>query len=171
MVDEVHTMNDQIASRFKHSSRGGFTLIEILLVISIIAVLSSIGMVSYMSAVRRSRDTKRISDIEQIRTALEMHRTDRGFYPDEGGGSWAKASNLTSDLVTTNYMPAIPIDPKGDAFAPYKYIATEGSGTPTRYYGYCLTAFFETTELAGNTCGITLPTVGGNIFNYGRKNP
>ena len=52
----------------------GFTLIELLVVIAIIGILITVGAVSYQRAVRLSRDSKRKTDLEQIRQALETYR-------------------------------------------------------------------------------------------------
>lgn len=89
----------------------GFTLMELLITVSIIAILISIGIASYSTINKQSRDTKRKSDIEQIRSALEMYRADNSAYPNVGSGSWTAASDLSTALATT-YILAIPSDPK-----------------------------------------------------------
>lgn len=130
-----------------------FTMIEILISISIIAVLTAVGIVSYVSINRNARDAKRRGDIEQIRSALELYRSDNGYYP---------ASDLTS-LVDT-YLPSIPLDPKETY--PYKYQATNLSATTGQYYGYCLYAAVENGSLVNTLCD---PKPTG--YNYGTKNP
>ena len=89
----------------------GFTLIELLVAATIIALLTAIGVVSYANINKRSRDTKRKSDIEQIRSSLEMYRADNGSYPHAGAGSWTDVSSLIA-LVTGGYIRALPADPK-----------------------------------------------------------
>lgn len=59
----------------------GFTLIELLVAISIIGLLSSIVLASLNVAKAKGRDAKRISDIRQIRTAIELYKADSGYYP------------------------------------------------------------------------------------------
>lgn len=137
--------------------RKGFTLIELLVAVTIIAVLVSIGVVSYASVNKRSRDAKRKSDIEQMRSALEMYRADNESYPDPSGtGSWTDASGLEIPLEPT-YLPAIPSDPKSTQS--YRYKATNG---------YCLSATLETATSITNTCsGVSLETG----YNYGVKSP
>lgn len=140
----------------------GFTLIEVLVAATIIAILTAVGMVSYTNINKRSRDTKRRSDMEQIRSALEMYRADNGSYPNTGGGSWSDTSNLSGTLVSS-YMSAIPSDPKS-ATQTYRYQATNlVSGN---YYGYCLSSLLES-ENPSDTC--TPDTV--NTHNYGLKSP
>jgi len=62
----------------------GFTLIELLVVISIIGVLSTIAMTSLNGAKAKARDAKRLSDITQIKTALDIYYADHGHYPSTG---------------------------------------------------------------------------------------
>lgn len=146
----------------KNTRKQGFTLIEILVAATIIAVLVTIGIVSYASINKRSRDSKRKSDLEQVRSALEMFRSDNGYYPDAGAGNWAQASNLSTTLVAT-YMPAVPSDPSTGT---YYYKATAKSGAS--YYGYCVCGSLETgggTNLCSSVT--TLPAE----CNYGLKSP
>jgi general secretion pathway protein G len=82
----------------------GFTLIELLVVMAIIAVLAAVGMASYRSANERGRNARRAADLEQVRAALEMYRTDEGEYPDD-----------LDDLLTDDHMNEIPIDPINDS--------------------------------------------------------
>lgn len=137
----------------------GFTLMELLISVSIIAVLISIGIASYTTINKQSRDTRRKSDLEQVRSALEMYRADNGYYPSAGSGAWTAFSNLDTELVTT-YLPAMPTDPKRTAS--YTYKATSVSGG--NYYGYCLSAGLES-EDPTDSC---TPNTGDT---YGIKNP
>jgi prepilin-type N-terminal cleavage/methylation domain-containing protein len=59
----------------------GFTLIELLVVIAIIGLLSTLAVVALNSARAKSRDSKRISDIKQVQTALELYYADQNGYP------------------------------------------------------------------------------------------
>lgn len=92
-----------------------FTLIELLVVISIISILISVGVVSYLKSIKVSRDSKRKTDLEQIRQALETYRSEEGSYP--ATATWS------SDLVGGDYISAIPSDPKDGT-----YTYTKGSG-------------------------------------------
>lgn len=58
----------------------GFTLIELMVVVTIIAFLSVIGIVAFTNAQKQARDGRRRADIEAIATALESNRT-AGQYP------------------------------------------------------------------------------------------
>lgn len=67
------------SARMKQSK--GFTLVELLVVIAIIGLLSTLAVVSLGSARSKARDARRISDIKQIQTALELYFSDQGQYP------------------------------------------------------------------------------------------
>jgi general secretion pathway protein G len=163
-----------IAARLP-AGRQGFTLLELLVTATLIAVLTVIGIVSYNSVNKRSRDVKRKSDLEQIRSALEMYRTDNGYYPPSGAGAWANASTLdtgdTTGLVSI-YIPAVPADPQPSAKS-YFYVATRQDIATSRYYGYCLCGNLETLSASSTTC-VSSEIPGGSLpaqCNYGLKNP
>ncbi|MBI4135810.1 type II secretion system protein [Candidatus Uhrbacteria bacterium] len=59
----------------------GFTLIELLVVIAIIGILTTVASLSLLGARRRARDTKRVSDMQQIRNALVVYSNQRATYP------------------------------------------------------------------------------------------
>lgn len=110
----------------------GFTLIELLVVIAIIGILSTLAVVSLNNARQKSRDAKRVSDIKQIQTSLELYFADSNAYPAGtavtlGGAS---AQTLSSAGLTasggasgTTYMGQVPSNPSpgGD---PYVYNQT-----------------------------------------------
>jgi general secretion pathway protein G len=94
-------------------SKSGFTLIELLVAATIISVLAAIGIVSYQSANQRARNSKRQADMEQVRAALEIYRTDNSAYPTSGAWS-TLMTDLGSYLSSTNIN-----DPKN--ITPYVY--------------------------------------------------
>ncbi len=90
--------------------RSGFTLIELLVVLSIIGLLSSILLSSLKTATLKSRDTKRLSDLRQMVTALELYRNDNGGYPSTGGGWVSGANGAWITGLAPTYIPIIPTD-------------------------------------------------------------
>lgn len=129
------------------------------------AILIAIGIASYSTVNKQSRDTKRKSDIEQLRSAIEMYRAERGFYPPSGSGNWIDAQDATDGLtvsIVPNYISVVPTDPK--LTQTYQYKATNVAGG--NYYGYCISTQLESEDPA-DTCTDTLPTG----HNYGLKNP
>ena len=63
----------------------GFTLLELMVVISIIGVLLAGAFFSYIQIIERSRVNQAISDIQDIRRAIESYHLDLGFYPPDTG--------------------------------------------------------------------------------------
>lgn len=99
----------------KMKKKKGFTLIELLVVISIVSVLSSVVLTQTKAARDKANDAKRVSDLQAIRTALELYRNDYGTYPT--GGSTC-SGNVPVDWPTSfknalaPYLSPIPRDPE-----------------------------------------------------------
>ncbi len=103
----------------------GFTLIELLVVISIISLLSAIGAASLNSARTKARDTRRLSDMRQIATALELYYDKNNTVPGGPPPATYKCTlhnNIPPSyyfptglqgLVTEGFLQQIPCDPKG----------------------------------------------------------
>jgi len=97
----------------------GFTLIELLVVISIIGLLSSIVLTSLNDARAKARDAQRVSDIGQIRLALQLYYEENEEYPQvegverhSGEATWNTNTNpLYVALVDGGYLPSLPVDP------------------------------------------------------------
>jgi len=85
-------------------SKNGFTLIELLVVATIIIVLTTIGLVSYRTVSRNSRNAKRKTDIETVRQAAIMYRSEIGDYPEVEGDNEARFVDLVGDLYGAGYL-------------------------------------------------------------------
>lgn len=107
----------------------GFTLVELLVVISIISLLSSIVLSALNSARLKAREAYRAESAKSIKNALELYYDANGRYPYnlQGGPTAYLLSNLASDL--SPYLSAIPTDPQGQI---WNYAAQE-SGTNQDY--------------------------------------
>lgn len=88
----------------------GFTLMELLVTIAIIGVLSSVVAVNYRKAQQSSRDSKRVSDIENIAGGLELYYLDDYSYPIGKYSSNYSWDDLKEVLVS-DYLPSLPNDP------------------------------------------------------------
>ncbi len=100
----------------KYSIEKGFTLIELLIVIAIIGVLSSLLVTNYIGIRSRGRDALRKADLQQIRSALELYRSDNGSYPvslPSCGAAFAYNG--------TTYMQKFPCDPTNASPFIYTY--------------------------------------------------
>jgi prepilin-type N-terminal cleavage/methylation domain-containing protein len=120
-------------------TKRGFTLIEMLVVISLIGILAALSLVSFTSVQKQARDTVRKSDLKQYQNALEAYANlASGLFPSRTAVSSAYTT-LCSDL-NLKLEPDISCsqDPKTivDAtYYEYKYISdgTNGTATATKY--------------------------------------
>ena len=87
--------------------QSGFTLIELLVVIAIIGLLSTLSVVALNNARARARDARRVADIKQIQTALELYYNEMGEYPSAvtSGGTIAGTSAVYMNSVPTAPTP------------------------------------------------------------------
>ena len=79
---------------------GGFTLIELIIVMAIIAILVSISVPIYANMIRRAKEAVLREDLHTLRTAIDSYTVDK-----------EKAPESLDDLVQAGYLKAIPVDP------------------------------------------------------------
>lgn len=138
----------------------GFTLIELLVAMTIMAMLMAIALVSYQGARKSARDGRRRADLEQIRSALEMCRTDAGSYPNTIYDNEGNIS-CTVDVESQIYLTGTPKDP----FTTDEYYYSPDAVNNT----YSLCAFLETG--GDDSCGDDEGCGVGRTCNYQTKNP
>ncbi len=92
----------------------GWTLVEMLIVISLVVIMAGIAVISYGTAVRRSREAVLKEDLFRLRDAIDQHHADRNEYP----GS-------LDMLVDEGYLRSIPIDPFTDSNTTWQPILAE----------------------------------------------
>lgn len=87
----------------------GFTLIELMVVVMIIAILVAIGVVIFGNATRKSRDDRRIADINAIANAMEAHLNSEANGGCTGGvvGQYCA---LDAKFFTTQLVPKDPLN-------------------------------------------------------------
>lgn len=120
----------------------GFTLIELLVVILIVGILMGLSLVGFGATRKSARDSKRKADLEQIRSALEIYRTDCKTYP----AVVTPGEPLVGvDLCVGNeYMSRVPTDPLSITYEyRYKY------DSANKYY---LCAYLEITNTTASNC-------------------
>ena len=88
-------------SKFKiQNSRSGFTLIELIIVVAIIGILAAIALPAMQYAPIRAREAVIRADLYTLRSCIDQHLADKGFYPDS-----------LQTLVDEGYLRSIPPDP------------------------------------------------------------
>ena len=81
-------------------SAAGWTLIELVVVVSLVSILVAIAMVGYGTAVTRTREAVLKEDLFRMRDAIDQYHADRNQYPP-----------ALESLVTEGYLREIPADP------------------------------------------------------------
>lgn len=80
--------------------RAGFTLIELMIVVSIVGILVAIAIPNYQWSVIKAREAVLLEDLYNFRSVIDQYMADNGKYPDSLG-----------DLTAKKYLRDIPKDP------------------------------------------------------------
>ncbi|MFH0943153.1 MAG: prepilin-type N-terminal cleavage/methylation domain-containing protein [Candidatus Beckwithbacteria bacterium] len=94
----------------KLKAKSGFTFIEMLVTVTIIAVLTTIGTTSFRVANQKARDGRRQGDLQQVRAALELYRTDQDVYPTTAQFPDAGESLAAGGVTYLGEMPGDPLE-------------------------------------------------------------
>jgi general secretion pathway protein G len=81
----------------------GFTLLELMIVISIIIILASVALPQYQKTIMHARETVLHDDLFKMRSLLDQYAADKGKLPQ-----------TLDDLVTEHYLREVPKDPITD---------------------------------------------------------
>jgi len=118
-------------TNFSNGEHKGFTLMELMVVVAIIAILSAVILVSINPARGKSRDAKRISDIEQIRLSLEQYFDKCDQYPHSLNTTESDGCPININLAT--FISTIPKDPLNSGSNIYSYGVDGSSSQPEDY--------------------------------------
>jgi prepilin-type N-terminal cleavage/methylation domain-containing protein len=148
----------------------GFTLIELLVVIAIIAILSSVVLASLSTARAKSRDARRMSDMNELHTALELYFDANSRYPTT---TTADVSNRVRskdadpgwtalEVDMKNFIPKLPIDPVNTGSFYYVYDPTPVDANPgcptntpyTLYFGTEVSVYSNLTSYTPPRSGV-----------------
>lgn len=103
----------------KCGARGahGFTLLELMIVVSIIGILATLAVPSYQSSVVKAKEAALRQDLSTFRDVLDQHKADQGKYPPS-----------LSALVSAGYLRGIPKDPFTGAMTTWQEITDPVEG-------------------------------------------
>ena len=103
--DNALTRNTERGARsFDRSRSKGFTLLELMIVISILVILAMIAVATYQKTVLAAKEATLREDLYQMRKLLDQYAADKGELPDS-----------LDKLVEAGYIREVPTDPMTDA--------------------------------------------------------
>ncbi|MET0648158.1 MAG: type II secretion system protein [Pyrinomonadaceae bacterium] len=100
----AHFFSPSLRLRFSQSRQRGFTLLELMIVISILVILALIAMGQYNRTVLAAKEATLREDLFTMRKMIDQYAADKGKLPQS-----------LSDLQSAGYLHDIPIDPMTDA--------------------------------------------------------
>lgn len=98
----------------RHSGERGFTIIELMVVMTIIVTLATIGMVQYRQSVQFAKESVLKDDLFKLRDAIDQYYADKNQYPPS-----------LEDLVSSGYVRAIPKDPITNSTTSWQAVPAE----------------------------------------------
>ncbi len=85
----------------------GFTLIELMIVVTVVAILAAVAIPTYQDSIRKGRRGQAKADLVELAQILERHRTVHGRYDaDRGGGAFALPISQSPRTGTAFYLIA-----------------------------------------------------------------
>jgi general secretion pathway protein G len=116
-----------LMERHEHSTgQTGFTLLELLVVMTIIGILAAIAVPALRDSPQRAREATLKEDLFTMRSVIDQYHGDKGSYPAD-----------LATLVSAGYIRKIPIDPMTKSADTWVLVfeepaaATESSGSPS----------------------------------------
>ncbi|MFA5420635.1 MAG: type II secretion system protein [Patescibacteria group bacterium] len=130
-----------------------FTLIELLVVIAIIGILATLAVVALQQARSSARDIRRVSDMKQISTALDLFMYENGRYPTEE--EFYSVSGMlispSSGEVFMYQIPEAPTPADGDCSnSDNSYVYNPSNDGSSYTMGYCLGKTVSDISFGGN---------------------
>jgi len=101
-------------------SRTGFTLIELIVVLTVLALLLTIAVPRYFSHIEHAKEATLKQDLSVMRDAIDKFHGDKGRYPDQ-----------LDELVSARYIRTIPVDPITESASTWRVVPptdTEAKG-------------------------------------------
>jgi general secretion pathway protein G len=97
-----------------HASAPGFTLVELLVVLSIMIILATVGLAQYKNSVIHAKEAVLKDDLFKMRDAIDQYYADKGKYPES-----------LDALVSEGYVRKLPDDPITNASSSWQTVLAE----------------------------------------------
>jgi len=108
------TSNTRANGRPGTRRAGGFTLVELLLVLSILALLAGLVLPKLVGTKEKANIKAAIAQIGSFKTAIDLFEVDNGHYPAKLDELVTKPRNASADWH--QYLDKVPLDPWGQAY-------------------------------------------------------
>jgi len=131
-----------MATYFSFKQSNGFTLLELMVIITLVAMLALSGFSSYSASQKSARDSRRKTDLETVRQALELYRSaNSALYVNYTGNT--QGSNALKTALTNNgcygsacmNSTSYPSDPRSDQNYYYRSVSPNTT--------YCIYSLLE----------------------------
>lgn len=96
----------------------GFTMIELLIVMTLVVVLASVGMVQYRNSVTRAEEAALKENLFRMRDAMDQFYADKTKWPSD-----------LAELVSEGYIREVPIDPMTKSKDTWQTTAAEANAS------------------------------------------
>lgn len=98
VLDHLHI--SRVRENLKKSRKGGFTLVELMVVVAVIAILAAIAMPQFLTAADRARNAKETADIQIIKNATQLYMIDKNVDTPPTVENLYKEGYLTEHVKT-----------------------------------------------------------------------
>lgn len=112
-------MEDRIMSGNSRLKFCGFTLIEMLVVLSVVSLLLTIAVPKFFSSIDKSKSVILQQDLKVLRDSIDKFYADNGYFPAS-----------LNDLVNKKYIKGIPVDPITESSATWVEILSDDDSNP-----------------------------------------
>jgi type II secretion system protein G len=166
-VFDRHARGTLVVMQFKAR---GFSLVELMVVISIIGILSAVVYANFGTAGPKARDAERQADLRNLQTAIEKYKQKNGRYPAMGntGGDELSSEGETNPYIAglaPEFITILPKDAKRGTNLGYSYVTnTDGTSYKIMAVGtvesetvtsaHPMKSCDTTVDICNNACGI-----------------
>ena len=132
-------LTERLARRRRRD--GGWTLIELMIVVTLIMLLASLSLVQYRNSIVRAKESTLRAQLFIMRDAIDQYYADKGKYPDS-----------LQALVSEQYLRSVPLDPFTDSRDTWQTVPAEPEpGAVTAASGiFDIKSGFDGTSLDGS---------------------
>lgn len=99
------------------TGQAGFSLLELMIVVTIAGILAMLIEPSYQASVVKAREAALKQNLLTLRDVLDQHRADKGRYP-----------NALTELISAGYLKRIPVDPITHSMETWQEIPDDEAG-------------------------------------------